>query len=132
MCQRVLRGYLGSPKGAAQERQRAPESPRGLQRGSPMRVAVGRGCAARKETETKTKNKFKDIAKALRLSHSLSLRGWTFKDSLETRNALVPKGAVADKNELAEILGLWFAEQNASNINKRLQNVWDSDSHNNT
>ena len=49
--------YLGSPKGAAQERERAPESPRGLQRGSPLggnetqssrHHWVG-GCAALKE-----------------------------------------------------------------------------------
>ena len=33
---RVLRGCPGSTKGAAQERERAPESPRGLQRGSPL------------------------------------------------------------------------------------------------
>ena len=51
-----------------------------------------RGCAALKETRTKTK--FKDTAKALSLS--LRLRGWKFKDSLETRNARVPEGTVAD------------------------------------
>ena len=59
-----------------------------------------RGCAAPKETKTKLRlSKFKDTAKALSLS--LGLRRWKFKDSLETRNALVPKGTVADLGTLA-------------------------------
>ena len=104
-------GILGTPREqrrSARESLRAPEvsreaSPEEVMSRERSRQLRVRGCAGLKETKTKTKtktklrlSKFKDTAKALGLSLSLGLRGWKFKGKLETRNALVPKGMVAD------------------------------------
>jgi hypothetical protein len=112
---RVLRGCLGSAKGAAQERVRAPEGPRSLQRGSPLggheptelTPALGRGLCSPKRASDCARSRARQTESVPRASpqresmleanRRSALRSMMeFQGKPEIRNALRARGTVAD------------------------------------